>query len=216
MTTETKTRKPRISAEEVIRRRENLLKAAELSIKIVPTIKEDLEWVLSYAPTGTRVGGGGRPAKPVEPHTEAGYQRHLADGRKRAALGLDPDEPHDTLWPATPSPEAKAAHEAHLENARNERARVKKARQQLEKKCRVWYRRNVSEVSDMLDEIDDTLVESNVISGLFEGYPTFGDNTSELPGTDIPTNVMLSYVVQKNDMAELKRGVWVATDYDDE
>lgn len=209
-TEEKKDRAPRLSAEEILRRRGDIIKLAKASTKDFPTIVEDVEWALSYCPKGTYSVGTRTPAVCG---TEAGYRRMKDDQRRRKEAGLTPDEPHDIFWPSPCEP-CEKAHQEHLAEMKKKREVADKQRKAINAHCLKWRRENRGEALDLVMEAEEILSDAGgeLAAGSFRGFPTLGDNDSALEGTKIPTNVMMAWLVTREESASLSRGVWKATD----
>lgn len=209
---EKKERAPRLSAEDILQKRSNLTKLAKASTKEFPTIVEDVEWALGYCPKGTYSSGTRSPATHG---TEAGYRRHKDDARRRKEAGVEPEVEHDVFWTSTPCDACQKAHEAHLVEMKKKREVADKQRSAINGLCRKWFREHRSDAVDLVDQAEEMLEEAGgeLPAGNFRGFPTLGEDDSTLDDTDIPINVMMAWLAERQEVAKLTRGVWKAIEF---
>ncbi len=211
---EEKERAPRLTAEEILRKRANVIKAAKSAIDAFPGIVEDVEWALSYCPKGTYSVGTRTPA---EHGSESGYRRHKDDARRRKEdeTDLEQDVEHDTYWTGTPCAPCQKAHEAHLVEAKKTREIADKQRNAINGHCRKWFRAHRSDAVDLVDQAEEMIeaAEGSLAAGSFRGFPTLGDDEATLEETEIPVNVMMAWLAERQEVAKLSRGVWKAIEF---
>ena len=200
-------RAPRLTAEEILRKRGHVIKLAKANSEEYPGIVEDVEWALSYCPKGTYSVGTRTPA---EHATESGYRRHKDDARRRKEENVEQDTEHASYWGGTPCDPCEIAHKAHLVESKKSREIADKQRNAVNGICRKWFRANRSTAVDMIMEAEELIeaADGGLAAGSYRGFPTLGDDEGTLDDTEIPVNVMMAWLAERQEVAKLSRGVW--------